>query len=259
MKIQLSEKYIMNIKMQRDILPWKAILKRVNMCAPPGYRYLNKSFRQSERMSLCFLKGSLTVEAAFVVPFFLMILLASFSFFSQYASAAKLQVSAAAEARKIGVSAGSADFSDSGNVTISKTKKLEDVWINPFYRKQYVVQSATCRAWIGFTELGIKETYVYITPEGSVYHLSADCTHLDLSIQQVTIVKALSSKNEYGEKYSRCEVCEDGFGALVYITLSGNRYHSQRNCSGLKRTIRQVPLKDVENRSCCIRCVSKEE
>ena len=259
MKIQLQEKYIMRTKVQRDVLPWKAILTRNDLCAPPSYSNQYNSLCQSERMSLCALKGSLTLEAALILPFFLMILLAFFSFFSQYASAAELKVQACAEARKAGVTLGSLQRTDAGDVTIYKSKKMDEIWINPFYRKEYVVQKAVCRGWIGFTELEIKETYVYITPEGSVYHLYADCTHLDLSIQKVTIAKAKSSRNEYGEKYKECELCDDSFGVLVYITSEGNRYHSKRGCSGLKRTIRQVPISTVKGRSGCIRCTSREE
>lgn len=259
MKIQLQEKFIMRIKAQRDVLPLKAFLNPVDMCAPPSYKYPNNSICQGERMSLCTLRGSLTVEAALIMPFFLMILLALFSFFSYYASAAELKVSAAAEAKRAGVTLGSLKRTDSGDIRIYKSKKLEDVWLNPFDRERYVIQGACCRAWIGFTELELKETYVYITPGGNVYHLYADCTHLDLSIQRVTIARARLAKNEYGENYSECEICEDSFGALVYITSEGNRYHSKRSCSGLKRTVRQVPISQVQGRSRCLRCEAKEE
>lgn len=249
----------MRIKEQRDVLPWVANLFRVDMCAPPAYRYLYCFFCQNERMSLCALKGSLTVEAALIMPFFLMILLAFFSFFSQYASAAELQAAAAAEAKKAGIALGSLQGTDSGDVTIYKSAKMDEIWINPFYREKNIVQSATCRAWIGFTELETEETYVYITPEGSVYHLYADCTHLDLSIQRVSIVRARSAENEYGEKYRKCEVCDEAFGVFVYITSEGNCYHSKRSCSGLKRTIQRVSFSEAQGRRGCIRCVSRED
>ncbi len=259
MKIQLQENFIMKIKAQRDVLPWRIFYTLVDMCAPPSYKYLVISPYQDERMSLCTLKGSLSVEASLIIPFFMMILLAFFSFFSQYASAAKLTVLAAAEAKKIGIVQGSLETSDAGDITIYKTEKLEAFWINPFFQESCVVQHAVCRAWIGFTELESKETYVYITPEGSVYHLYADCSHLDLSIQVVTIGRAKTAKNEYGERYNKCELCRDSFGAMVYITSEGNRYHSKRECGGLKRTIRQVPISQILGRSRCLRCGAREE
>ena len=258
MKIQLSENYIMKNRMQRDTLSQKYLICLRDKCAPPKYNYLSQVYCWNERVSLCFLKGSLTVEAAFVVPFFLMILLAFFSFFSQYASESRLLVQAAAEARKVSVSMGCLQREDAGDVTIYKTGKNETLWLHPFYQKQYLSASAVCRPWIGFTELESKETYVYVTPEGSVYHLYADCTHLNLSIKKVTFVKAKTTKNEYGEHYKKCEICKGVFGSRVYITSEGNRYHAQRNCSGLKRTIRTVPFREVENRRCCIRCTVTE-
>ena len=130
------------------------------------------------------------MEAALVLPFFLMILLAFFSFFLQYASAAELKIQAAAEAKKVGIAVGSMVQDDSGEVTIYKSKTLGDTWIMPFQKQRTVTQAAVCRAWIGFTKLESSEVYVYATPEGSVYHLQNDCTHLDLSIQSTTFAKA---------------------------------------------------------------------
>ena len=86
MKIQLSESYIMKNRMQRDTLSQKHLICLRDKCAPPKYNYSSQVYCWNERVSLCFLKGSLTVETALVVPFFLMILLAFFSFFSQIKS-----------------------------------------------------------------------------------------------------------------------------------------------------------------------------
>ena len=259
MKIPLSEKYIMKNRIQRDSLSEKVFPYLRGKCAPPKYNYPNKLYYPNERVSLCFLRGSLTVETTLVIPFFLMMLLAFFSFFSQYASESRLLVQAAAEARKMGVVMESLQREDAGDVIIYKTGKNEKLWIHPFYQKKYLSMSATCRPWIGFTELGSRETYVYVTPDGSVYHLYADCTHLDLSIQKVTVGMAKTAKNEYGERYKKCELCNETAESMLYITSDGNRYHSRRNCSGLKRTIRQVLLEEVGNRRCCIRCASMVE
>ena len=257
--MKLIEKFFIKIKMQRDVLPWMALLYRVEMCAPPSTRKPSTLVRQDERMSLCILKGSLTVEASLIMPFFLMILLSFFSFFSNYASAAELKISAAAEAKKTGIILGNRAENTSGEVIIYKSKKTDDIWINPFYHENLIREKAVCRAWIGFTELELLETYVYITPGGSVYHLYADCTHLNLSIQKTTLVRAKAAKNVYGQKYSQCEICEEDFGEMVYITNEGERFHSERVCSGLKRTIRQIPISQVSGRSQCLRCGTREE
>lgn len=247
-------------RVQRNVLSQRTILCPIDKCAPPRYKYLKQYIYQNERAFLCTCKkGSLTMEAALILPFFIMIMLSFFSFFSQYASAAELQVKAAAEAKKTAIVLGSAGKMDSGDVTIYKTAKQEEFWHNPFWREKRITQKAVCRAWIGFTILEETESYVYITPEGSVYHLFSECTHLDLSIRGVTMAEAKRSKNDYGEKYRKCEHCDESFGGFVYITSEGDCYHSERSCSGLKRTIRQVPFREVEGRSLCLRCMSREE
>ena len=260
MKIQLRDYFVMKHRAQRNVLSLEVNQFRDDMCAPPSYKYLYQAIYQNERASLCAVKkGSLTVEAALILPFFLMILLAFFSFFSQYASAAELQMQAAAEAKKVGIALGSAGQRDSGDITIYKTAKAKNLWIHPFFTKSQIVQSAVCRGWIGFTSQDGMETYVYVTPDGEVYHLFSDCTHLELSIRLVSKATAREKKNEYGQKYRKCQLCDAAFGALVYITSEGDCYHSERGCSGLKRTIRQVPLDKVKDRGLCLRCMARGE
>ena len=258
-KMKLTEKFFMKIRMQRDVLPWKAILNRVEMCAPPSTMKPSTLVSQDERMSLCVLKGSLTVEASLLIPFFLMVLLAMFSFFSKYASAAELKISAAAEAMKTGIIMWDSEETNINDITIYKSEKIKDIWINPFKSEKKITEKAVCRRWIGFTQLELEEIYVYITPQGSVYHLYSDCSHLELSIQRTTMAGAKSLKNAYGENYSECKLCEKEYGEMVYITSEGERYHSNRQCSGLKRTIRQVPMSQVSERSKCLRCGTREE
>jgi hypothetical protein len=258
MKIKLLEKFIMNTKRQRDVLLFQPYFRKFDMCAPPSYYYQRASKKLNERISLWNLKGSLAVEAAMILPFFLMILISFITYFSKYASAAQLQQLAAAEAKEMAMTIGVLNQEASGDVTIYKTGVQEDLWINPFEQEKKIIQHAVCRPWIGFTKLEIGETYVYITPDGSVYHLFSDCTHLKLSVRQVARFGVTKLENEYGENYSPCELCKGDFGLLVYITLEGNRYHAGRDCGGLKRTIRQIPMSQVDGRRMCLRCGEKE-
>lgn len=258
MKIKLSEKFIMNIKRQRDVLLDQDYFTKFDMCAPPSYYYQRASKKLDERISLWTLKGSLAVEASLILPFFLMILISFITYFSGYASAAQLQQLAAAEAKQTAMSIGVLNHANSGDVTIYKTGNIEDLWINPFTQEKRIIKCAVCRPWIGFTKLETDETYVYITPDGSVYHLFSDCTHLKLSIRQVSRFGVASLENEYGESYSPCELCKGEFGLMVYITLEGSRYHAGRDCGGLKRTIRQVPIGQIQGRTMCLRCSGRE-
>ena len=250
----------MKTKVQREVLSRKRNIISSKYVCSPSNKYLVKYMHRSESLSLCILKkGSLSIEAALIVPFFLMILLAFFSLFLQYAVAADLKMQAAAEAKKLGIVSGYIRSEDVGDIIIYKTSAAEQICKLPFKTPDRIVEKAVCRAWIGFTELETQETYVYITPEGSVYHLFRDCTHLSLSIEQVSYKKAVTSKNEYGETYRECKRCKEPYGILVYITKEGDCYHSERNCSGLKRTIRQVPISEVQGCACCIRCSEREK
>lgn len=105
------------------------------------------------------------------------------------------------------------------------------------------------------------EQMVYITQTGTVYHLYKDCTYLKLSIKEVNLSQVDALRNDSGGKYKKCNVCE---GAMppdlktVYITNTGDRYHWNLSCSGLKRTILTVPISEIRDRSLCSRCGTKE-
>ena len=104
-----------------------------------------------------------------------------------------------------------------------------------------------------------QEEYVYVTESGQVYHVSRNCTHLKLSVRQVSFLEAQMSRNENGEVYGACEKCCEGAGVkTVYITSEGDRYHFERECPGLKRTIYCVPVSQVPDYRICSRCAGYE-
>lgn len=122
-------------------------------------------------------------------------------------------------------------------------------------------QRADCRKWSGWKETtgaSSGEQWVYITQNGTVYHMTKSCTHLKLSIQSVAYDTVSTLRNENGGKYYKCERCVPKSLATgqVYITNQGDRYHSDLNCSGLRRTIMMVRLSEVGNRRKCSRCGS---
>lgn len=123
-----------------------------------------------------------------------------------------------------------------------------------------VEQTACCRKWTGWhapAESGGSDEWVYITPMGTVYHLTDECTHLTLSIRSVGYGEVGALRNEDGGRYRPCAVCVDAKAdhARVYITNQGDRYHADLNCTGIKRTIFLIRRSEVEGRSCCSRCM----
>lgn len=120
-------------------------------------------------------------------------------------------------------------------------------------------------AWVGY---GIEDNnrggdnedeedpLVYITPTGTVYHISSDCTYLKPRIRQTNSSEIADKRSGDGSCYYPCESCRPRkTSGTLYYTTEGNRYHSSPSCSKLKRTIRTVHRSDVENeRHVCSKC-----
>ncbi len=101
------------------------------------------------------------------------------------------------------------------------------------------------------------EPTVFVTQTGSVYHTDPNCTHIRLSISTVSKASISTRRNRNGAKYHACEKCGAAAGSSVYITKDGNRYHSSLECSGLKRTVKEYKLSEVEGMRICSRCGGK--
>lgn len=98
---------------------------------------------------------------------------------------------------------------------------------------------------------------VYITENGTVYHLNRECSHLQLSIRQVNSGQIDEERNQHGGRFRPCEKCAGGgMPGILYITQEGDRYHYSRECSGLKRTVFSMTLKEAleEGYRSCSRC-----
>ncbi len=113
--------------------------------------------------------------------------------------------------------------------------------------------------WNGYDVTGphdeTAEEMVYVAENGQVYHNDRSCTHLSLSIQETSRAEAIQAVNQWGKSYSPCEICRPGETVqTLYITNEGDRYHSDRSCSGLKRTVYAVLKRQVPGYRPCSRC-----
>ena len=100
----------------------------------------------------------------------------------------------------------------------------------------------------GRKECDNKDKYVYVTDNRDVYHESRACTHLTLSIHTA------SRKTAKSKGYTACEFCGNKCTETVFVTDEGRRYHSDKNCSGLKRTVYRVKLSETGGLPGCSRC-----
>jgi len=123
----------------------------------------------------------------------------------------------------------------------------------------WLTQKADCRKWNGWRGVGEAEgpgAWVYMTENGSVYHVSDACTHLKLSVRSADYRTINAERNENGGRYHPCSLCAGGgvTGGLLYITDQGDRYHTDISCGGIKRTILLVRLEEAGQRRKCSRC-----
>lgn len=113
------------------------------------------------------------------------------------------------------------------------------------------------KTWSGYEKEGLTdkgEETVYITETGTVYHKNLKCPYLDLSVRMVSGSSVTGLRNESGGKYYLCERCGKKNSTRVFITGYGDHYHSERNCSGLKRTVQAVPLSEAAGKGACSKC-----
>lgn len=140
---------------------------------------------------------------------------------------------------------------------VSPDAGLLDVWRFRMANRYYG------HLWNGYDLSSVaqegQQGWVYVAENGEVYHEDRNCTHLQLSIREVSLAQALTARNEDGERYEACSVCGgEADGECVYITQSGDCYHSSRQCSGLKRTIYTIPRGEIDDYRPCSRCSTRE-
>ena len=114
------------------------------------------------------------------------------------------------------------------------------------------------RAWTGFdVEKELK--YVYVTLYGAVWHETAECTHIFITIQDTDRNSIQWLRNVAGKKYTVCELCRDEETTeTVYYTEQGTHYHNSRKCSSLTRYISAVLWQEDLPYRPCSRCVGEE-
>ena len=80
----------------------------------------------------------------------------------------------------------------------------------PFINKErmYFWQQNRFRKWVGDSPKEEAEDVVYVTATGEVYHASTGCRVLSLSIHQIAIDQIYMVRGENGQKYTPCSRCK---------------------------------------------------
>lgn len=126
------------------------------------------------------------------------------------------------------------------------------------FRKKTTVKrrifSGYVKHWGEYEEAGDNQI-VYVAENGVVYHKDSSCSHICLKITGSAAIQGVL----HSSKYAACEKCikKGKNPSALFVTAYGDCYHSTLGCSGLKRTIKAVKLKDVGNLRSCSRCASR--
>lgn len=238
-------------------------------------------------------KGSLTVEAAFVLPVFLFAMLVFLYFMRMVQGYERIQEGLTMTARGASqygilekkrfykyiektkgsfryIEGGRQGISLQGSVIIPETEQIivkAEYRVHfpiPFFTGEGIVirQIAKSRVFSGVTEwkkgaAAGEEPMVYVTKYGEVYHQYRSCSFLNPSIQMVWEKEVLRKRNKNGGKYYPCESCirtKEAMKSALYITEEGERFHSSPGCKGLNRTIREIPLSEAAGLRRCGKC-----
>lgn len=219
----------------------------------------------TEKVSFCasFLrKASLAVETALVLPVFFMGLVTLISFMDIYKLQTEHLQALCEKTKEAGMYAYVLEDKGPEEITLPDVYSYTPVGGVIVLPKVWMHNTVTVHAWTGAGQSGFaqeeeaNEEMVYVTESGSVFHRSAGCRYLRLSLNQVSGTRVAFMTNAYGEKYMPCEICSGGQkpAGSVYITENGNRYHNLESCSGLKRTVKLVKRSEARGMRACSSC-----
>jgi hypothetical protein len=122
-----------------------------------------------------------------------------------------------------------------------------------------VVQRSCRRLWIGTKvvkeeeeETGEEEQEetVYVTERGSAYHKDLNCRVFHVDPVSVPLDAIPSLRNEEGKIYYPCDRCVLGRPEplIAWVTDFGTRYHYDKNCPGMKRTVIEMALSEAREK-----------
>lgn len=153
---------------------------------------------------------------------------------------------------------------DKENVTIKMSYSFK---LMPFERAGDIktVQTVKVRCFSGYfvakktrENKEEEDNQVYVTEAGTVYHMSADCRSLKVTVETQRYEDIEALRNLNSGRYRACEKCGEKVrlkgDSTVYITPYGNCYHVNISCSGLKRVIQKLSLDEVGSRRACKLC-----
>ena len=155
---------------------------------------------------------------------------------------------------------GSSIDEKSGRLVLTATYEIRLAYF-PSFTGVRLTQRSVHRIWNGKGSVNesAAEELVYVTEYGTVYHRSLDCRSLRLVIRTASAEEILELRNASRHIFYPCEYCHPTLSGTLYYTPYGESYHADFGCTGLKRTIREVPISEVGELKPCKRCGGGDE
>lgn len=214
-------------------------------------------------------KGSLTVEAALVLPLFLLSSLTLLSFVDVMRVTVENQMQQQERLRSNAVYASVltdvVDGKKGDYITLDYVYSVK-LPVGGFgFEKLYVRQRSMVHIFNGYDDsygdcVGEQPEYVYVTSSGSVYHKKRSCRALQISVREVSGARVGDMRNKDRKIYRSCNICMKGYtkeeirGQTVYITDYGVKYHIRPNCPELTRMVQVVRIEDTGGKPACKLC-----
>ena len=124
--------------------------------------------------------------------------------------------------------------------------------ISRCYRRAWIGKDGSKKDGQGNVEK--EEDLVYIGKNSTRYHESRTCHYLYNDLKTVPLSRIDGYRNEVGKKYTPCSRCGALAGGNVYITPSGNHYHSSGFCTAIQAYVSSVSKSQVEHLGPCSYC-----
>lgn len=214
-------------------------------------------------------KGSMTVEAALVLPLFLVGVLTILSLINMIKTTMEMEMKLHKTAREAAVYGYAADKITGGRegdwIRLKLVYPISPDVKGIGFHTLLVETHCNVHIFNGYDatkgdSIGKSEEYVYITQEGNVYHKKRECKYINVSIQAIAGKEAALKRNEDGKKFYPCPKCgnisrSELKKSIVFITDYGVKYHTSLRCPDLKRSVQTIPLSEVGGRPPCSGCV----
>lgn len=238
-------------------------------------------------------RAVLTVEAAFVVPLFMLALCTMMGILDCYRIQSIVKTSIHQSAMELGMYAYSDNDTADGVELINSAMcvayaqthlpEMDDnisvSMVGSHYKDNVVTLIATIEytfpislfpvlplklvnisevySWVGESYRNANE-WSSVTYEMVYVTENKSVYHTSASCTHIDIKVYETSKNKVDTKYKPCQKCCIGQtiekNQVVYYTKTGECYHMQENCGSLKRIVQMVEISQVKGLSICERC-----